>query len=489
MNRIVFLPVDERFCTRDYFILACNAMNIEIITPPKDLLGKKKVPPDMTVLLGWLDKNIQPSDLLVLSIDMLVYGGLIPSRIGIEKYSTLENRLNLLKAFKSRQTKIYATSALTRIPAYNMSEEEPDYWDYFGETIYKLSKEYTKKQPEETFKIFLRHHNDELHDWIIDDLCERRERNFKVIEKTIDLLNEGIIDFYNLVLDDNSENSMSIFEANQHALHIKENNLTHKVSIHPGADEAALTLLSRAMCDHFHYSPKFKIEYINPDFKAYIPPYEGSPFKESLKNHIEAAGGKITDENEDILFIANNPINKLNSDQQKKDSINDYSVLNSIDTTKRIISFSDPKYVNGADNQFVERILNKQIDWKTANYSGWNTSGNTIGTSCALSILQYFGKTNDLSINESEIEQLMSILLLEHWGFQANVRMMLLNEVKKKGIHSWTIIPYENWGEKFVEENLKPFLKQIKKTIKHEPKDLEVYFPWHRSFEIGIKLQ
>jgi len=50
MNRIVFLPVDERFCTRDYFILACKAMNIEIITPPKDLLGKKKVPPDMEIL-------------------------------------------------------------------------------------------------------------------------------------------------------------------------------------------------------------------------------------------------------------------------------------------------------------------------------------------------------------------------------------------------------------------------------------------------------
>ena len=489
MNRIVFLPVDERFCTRDYFILACKAMNIEIITPPKDLLGKKKVPPDMEVLLSWLDKNIQPADLLVISIDMLVYGGLIPSRIGIEKEQTLESRLSLLKEFKSRKTKIYATSAITRIPAYNMSEEEPDYWDYFGETIYKLSKEYTQKQPEESFKVFLNNHTDKLHDWMIDDLCERRERNFRVIEKTIDLLNRGIIDFYNLVLDDNSENSMSIFEANQHALHIKQKNLTDKVSIHPGADEAALTLLSRAVCDHFQYSPKFKIEYVNPEFKTYIPPYEGSPFQESLQNHIEAAGGEITEENEDILFIANNPVNKLNSDQQKKGSPSDYSLLDNLDYEGKIISYSDPKYVNGSDNTFVEKLLERPIDWKKTNYSGWNTAGNTIGTSCALSILQLFGKRKELTINEKNINELMTILLLEHWGFQANVRKNLLKKLNEMGIHSWTIIPHEIWGEKYVEEHLKDYLEKMKTTNVTEEKTLKVFFPWHRSFEVGVRFE
>ena len=132
MNRIVFLPVDERFCTRNYFILACEALNIEIVTPPVGLLGSKKISPDMNLLHRWLVSNVRPGDYLIISVDMLVYGGLIPSRISNEQYETLETRLNLIKEFKERNTRIYVNSAITRLPFYNSSEEEPDYWEYFG---------------------------------------------------------------------------------------------------------------------------------------------------------------------------------------------------------------------------------------------------------------------------------------------------------------------------------------------------------------------
>ncbi len=486
MNRIVFLPVDERFCTRGYFILSCEALNIEILTPPKDLLGKKKVSPDMEVLLSWLEENIQPADLLVISIDMLVYGGLIPSRIGVEQYKTLERRLELLRGFKKRGTKIYATSAITRLPFYNSSEEEPDYWAYFGEEIYRLSKKYTIDEQGQSFREFLNSQATQLHAWIIDDICERRERNFKIIKKSLDLLSQGTIDFYNLVLDDNSENSLSIFEAAKHEKLIKEKGLMDTVSIHPGADEASLTLLSRAVSDYFQYSPKFKINYMNPQYKTFVPPYEGSPFDESLKNHIYAAGGTIVTEDEDILLFANNPVNKLNSEQQSKSNLGDYSLLDRLDSTHSIISYSDPKYVNGADNGFVEKILERKIDWKYANYSGWNTSGNTIGTSCALSVLQHFGKKKQLSINEKAINRLMAIFLLEHWGFQANIRGELLKEMKKRGINGWTVIPHEIWAQRYVEKELDAYLRRINPNNRLGLNQLKVFFPWHRSFELGI---
>lgn len=489
MNRIVFLPVDERFCTRNYFILACEALNIEIVTPPVGLLGSKKISPDMNLLHRWLVSNVRPGDYLIISVDMLVYGGLIPSRISNEKYETLETRLNLIKEFKERNTRIYVNSAITRLPFYNSSEEEPDYWEYFGEKIYALSKEYVKNNSGEPLREYINAESTILHKWIIDDLCERRERNFRVISRTIDLLNDGYIDFYNLVLDDNSENSISIFEANKHRENIVSKNLEEKVSIHPGADESSLTLLSRALSDNFKIRPKFKVFYMNPEQKTFIPPYEGSPFNESLKDHIYASGGEIVAAGEDISLIANNPVNNFDSSMQILGRKNNFSEMDKMNFNDTIIGFSDPKYVNGADNSFVKKILALDINWLYSNFSGWNTSGNTVGTSCALSILQFYGKNKNLTVNEEKMREMMTILLLEHWGFQANVRQELLSEARKKGVIPWTIIPEEKWAEKFVEEKLRKYFDEIKKSTEVKKSKIKVYFPWHRSFELGIDIE
>ena len=115
-KRVVFLPVDERFCTRDYFLLLARAANINVVTPPKSYLGAKKTPPDIRRLLKWLEETVVPGDYLVLSIDMLVHGGLIPSRMSIETLDTLKERLGLLEKLKDRDVKIYATTTVTRTP-------------------------------------------------------------------------------------------------------------------------------------------------------------------------------------------------------------------------------------------------------------------------------------------------------------------------------------------------------------------------------------
>jgi hypothetical protein len=113
-RRIVFLPVDERFCTRDYFLLLARAANIDVVTPPKAYLGAKKTPPDIRRLLRWLEQTVVEGDYLVISIDMLVHGGLIPSRMSLDTLDTLQERLDLLKRLKERVVNIYATTTITR---------------------------------------------------------------------------------------------------------------------------------------------------------------------------------------------------------------------------------------------------------------------------------------------------------------------------------------------------------------------------------------
>ena len=95
--KIVFLPVDERFCTRDYFLMIGKAFNIEIKTPPRELLGCKKVPANIQAIHEWLQANIREDDIAILSLDMFLHGGLIQSRTSIDDTETLLNRLESIK--------------------------------------------------------------------------------------------------------------------------------------------------------------------------------------------------------------------------------------------------------------------------------------------------------------------------------------------------------------------------------------------------------
>ncbi|PNR93718.1 hypothetical protein X924_07900 [Petrotoga sp. 9PWA.NaAc.5.4] len=77
--RIVYLPLDERFCTREYFLMFTKVAGLDLLTPLRELLGSKKVPADTNVLENWLLENVQPGDSLIISLDTLIHGGLIPS--------------------------------------------------------------------------------------------------------------------------------------------------------------------------------------------------------------------------------------------------------------------------------------------------------------------------------------------------------------------------------------------------------------------------
>src|SRR6056297_2861169 len=97
--RIVFLPVDERFCTRDYMMHMGKSFNLDIETPPIALLGQKKIPGDVDAIYTWLENTIDNDDTLILSLDTLIYGGLIPSRINRLTEQTLLKRLKRIRPF------------------------------------------------------------------------------------------------------------------------------------------------------------------------------------------------------------------------------------------------------------------------------------------------------------------------------------------------------------------------------------------------------
>ncbi len=502
--RIVFLPIDERFCTREYFLMFAIASDLNILTPPKELLGAKKIPAHTDALKDWLLDNSQEGDNLILSLDTLIHGGLIPSRINLLQKPTINERLKILNTLKKKRTTIYLSSTITRIPIYNSSDEEPDYWEYYGEALSNLSKDFAKYLEskdklqnlsyKDTLSRFLEKFENkyqEIPEWMIKDFFWRRERNYTIIQEAIKFVNNGVVDFLNITLDDNSSGSLSVYESKLHQKLVNQLDLNEKISIHPGADETSLTLLSRLLCSTFKYSPSFELFYTHPESITLIPPYEGYPLKSSVETHIGAAGGKIKQKG-DILLLLNNSSDYSRYDNTFQDTLavseEKYeTIIERIKKEDKIIGIADIRYGNGSDKRLVEKILENHLDWLKINYSGWNTVSNTLGTVILHSVIQYFAQKNYLKLDTKELLKLQAIFFIEHWGYQAVVRQQLRKDSAQKGCNLWTLMPAEKWAEEYTKTKLLPFKEIIEKSMKKRWK-MEIFFPWHRSFEVGINL-
>ncbi|MDG0813567.1 DUF4127 family protein [Cohnella rhizosphaerae] len=79
-------------------------------------------------------EQVRTADYAILSIDQLVYGGIVPSRLHRLTEAACMERLTLARQLKeiNPSVKLLAFNLIMRAPAYSSSEEEPDYYALYG---------------------------------------------------------------------------------------------------------------------------------------------------------------------------------------------------------------------------------------------------------------------------------------------------------------------------------------------------------------------
>src|SRR5690606_20220544 len=109
---ILFLPLDERFTTRDIFLNMGTLTPYNVITPPKQFIPRLKNPANIPAIHQWIEENIKNVDVMIISAEMFLYGGLIGSRTGNETQSEILSRLKKLVDYKQQHpnVKIYLST-------------------------------------------------------------------------------------------------------------------------------------------------------------------------------------------------------------------------------------------------------------------------------------------------------------------------------------------------------------------------------------------
>lgn len=498
MKKIVLLPLDERPCNCIYPNILFNQSDIEIVQPAQEILGDKKTPAEHHLLETFLMDSCKDAYGLVVSMDMLLYGGIVPSRLHHLSIEELSARTEILKKLKNQYPglKIYAFDLVMRCPQYNSNDEEPDYYGEFGYRLFKKGWiEHKKELSIATAEELNELKSIDIEDHVISDFLGRRHKNLQLNLKTLDLVKQGIIDFLVIPQDDAAEYGWTAKDQKAILKQIESHHIVSKVYLYPGADEVAMTLLSRMVLDIKDIKPKFFIKYPSPHAGLTIPLLEDRYLDVTVRYQIRAAGGSVVDHlhDADIVLFVNASGDKMfnNAYINLERPIGLSHLRNLVDFTEsmkevklmnKIVAIADVATINGSDHQLMQLLSENQMLLDIDAYAGWNTSSNTLGTTIPFAVQKL------LYPSSKTLKDFLIMRYIEDYGYMSYVRTEVTKKLKEYQMTYFDVRKDESVVVSWVKEGLESFVSEYLKEIENHYEIKKVWMPWHRMFEVGLNV-
>lgn len=476
---IAFIPIDNRpVCyTLPEQICAIDS-DINLFMPKREFLGSLTKYADVEAIFDWL-KKLPQMDAIVMCLDTVAYGGLIPSRRCSDTFEKIKTRVeNLKKILENKKAKIYAFSSIMRISNNNVNEEEKEYWSKWGKKIFEYSYQTHKLGTESCI-------TNVIPSEILDDYIATRKRNFEINKLYLEYQKQGLFNTLVFSKDDCAEYGFNVQEAKA----------LEKLGgfVKTGADEIPLTLLARAImkklkpvseketsrvgktqCSHRDKCQETGIKiapiFLVPECKDLISNYEDVSIEKSVKGQIELAGCSVCEPDDaDILLYVNNFEDHQGEIVMK---VPTQTFSGKWQKPSKPYMVADVRFANGADNAFVKQLFEVGFDENFWGYSAWNTSANSLGSLiCGAIVFKVAKMQNNVGKDfyfGRDFLKLQTVRLLDDWAYQANVRQQLTSP-----------------DEKLVKELMKPYEEKVFEVLGVNY-DTSYKFPWNRLFEVEV---
>ena len=500
--RVGLIPLDERPANTRYPAMVGAICGIEVVLPPRRFLGSFRRPADVEHLAQWLMEESSNLDAVLVSLEMLGYGGLIPSRITDDSADKVISRLGTLRDLRRARPEmtIYGFGVITRIPDIDDATEEPEYWKSYGRKLHRLSQLLDRQTAGHAVDTTLKNLRRELPETVVGDFLARRLRNHTVNLAALELAADDTLDLLVMGSDDTSVWGLNSAERRWFGGWIEHLGLPQKVLQYPGADEIGCTMIARLINRQLGRVPRIETVCAVPGAEHRIPLYEDRPIVETIDHHVEAVGAVSVEADAELCLIVSppdtgggdwaiDPPGLPGSESAADNHRIDFLVNAVAEAQERNIpvAVADLTFANGADLALVEHLRERGLLFDLAAYGAWNTAGNTIGTvvaqgCCALSAADEAG-------HEAHRRFLLH-RLLEDWGYQTMVR----DEVR-----CW--LKNDTGSSEPIPENLGATVSEIERRLaraltnlpgfasSYRLKPQSVRLPWARTFECDFELE
>ncbi|MGC1208891.1 MAG: DUF4127 family protein [Ornithinimicrobium sp.] len=488
------VPLDERPVCRELPAQIAALAGVITQVPPDGLAPRQRVAGDVAGTRAWLhDRAGEGSGIppigVVVSLEGLALGGLIPSRIGSEP---LDEVLGHFDRLEKLSAPIYASVVVPRCPDTDDAAEEPDYWARHGRALHTLARTVATGRED-----LLRPIREAVPSAYRQDWQRRRFRQHAMALRAVEVTARGRFEALLIGVDDAAPGGLSALHASQLQSAASLLDVSERVAIRPGNDESGAVLVARAIAAYQGYAPRIGIVSGHDDLDL-VPTYDHEPLSASIPAHIWACGGVPVvyhgpEHTEvDAVLVVHGPQGEgdwalsppMHSSADR--AATTVSVAQAAIEAGMPTAVADVAHPNGADPALVEELLRQEVAGELSGYAAWNTAGNAIGTACAAIVATVIGR-NSGHADHRAAQDLVAHRIVEDWGWMTSVRPWLRGRTgADPGVHDEVAPDHPLLSE--AGERLAALISHQLWLNRWTLDADQIALPWHRSFEVSFSL-
>ena len=300
---VLLVPLDSRPPCTDYVKSIAGMAGINVILPPREILDDYRRPGHTEAIREWARQNMFRADAAIISVDMLIHGGLLASRQASGAAGDAEKALQLLQELHDRQptAKLYAFSIIPRLfiadnPATDKYKQPMADWSTLQDTVALFANPLDVVMLETLqtkIPAAIREHYQTLYN-----------SNSSLNRRLVELTRTGVLAGLVLGQDDSTSFGLGNLERRRIEKEIAEGPiLQDKVFVTRGTDEVALTLLGRIGATPELPMQKVFVHYTEERAAETIMPYMPGPLSRTVAEKISLAAVESVSSPESADFI------------------------------------------------------------------------------------------------------------------------------------------------------------------------------------------
>ena len=378
-ERILLIPLDNRPAAGQFAQMIGRMAGTEVLMPPYNYLGRFTQAGSPEAILGWLEKqNYADVIAVVVSTDMVAYGSLIASRTNDCDITLAMSRLMRLAKIRKDHAKVpfYGFSAVMRLaPTATRASAG---WRLQLARYAEVKERYRQtKSPQyaQTLKNLLA----KISPLEIQRYDETRLRNHQVQQNLIGMVAKGVFNYLIFGQDDAQPYGPHIPETAALRQTVSNMSVDAKVYFAEGIDQHGNVLISRALLKANNWTPRIRLVYSDELGKNVIADYESKTVAQSVRDQILASGARPALPNGDYDYSL-----YLNTPNRRQESFTDFlnSLGSEVDQGFPVaVADIDLAKDGTSDPELFDGLMANSRMTKLLSYAGWNTAGNTMGTS------------------------------------------------------------------------------------------------------------
>lgn len=422
---LAYVPLDNRTVNVDRVIYEAESAGFKVMMPDEDLYATRLDGQplnsngtsygDSEKLLEWILEMDDQTDYFVISLDQLLSGGLVNSRILNEKPYFEENKIINKIVELSYTNHIYIIDTVTRLACCTVGYQGATLETYNYLRQYNLApRGIIKSKGLNVNSIVSSYERDDkgrlipvLEDYkkAVANSLDTRERKLHIIDYILSMDSDNNMKYFIGIDDSNPQNTIQTNEVNFIKKKLKDRGL-----IFSGADELGMMAVLNLMIDYYGYDVNASTIYFGDTEKTNSGSvYDMETVKENVEKHLKSIGVNLVEkENADVEIVVLTSPSKSTLNSKYITKMIDYINNNISKGIPTIVINSAPR-TYGGDLEY--RMIRECEMSMLLSYSSWGTVGNSIGLALCNGISRYlYLHSRDNSSDEADIAFLKGLI-------------------------------------------------------------------------------